>query len=246
LSSSSEDEAAVEVKKSEEGSKINADIQRDSDSQRTNVYSSSSSKKIKQQPSPAESSSTIGTSEVSDFDVASYKFDDDLVLGDYNVFSPLENENIVMQSDERKVLASKNEKTPHSQKKRASLSYKTKIEDKVPCYVTPTSEQRLCPLPQLPWADRKEVWKSMVNKDEKASLDRDVNMFDEHPCLQPRMRAILLDWLIEVCEVYKLHRETYYLTVDYLDRYLTIKKNISKNHLQLIGITCLFIASKVK
>lgn len=122
---------------------------------------------------------------------------------------------------------------------------RTKVDDAVPCYVTPTSEQRLCPLPLLPWANREAVWTNMIRKDERASLDRDVNMFDSHPGLQPRMRAILLDWLIEVCEVYKLHRETYYLTIDYLDRYLTMKQNISKNQLQLIGITCLFIASKV-
>jgi G1/S-specific cyclin-E1 len=119
-------------------------------------------------------------------------------------------------------------------------------EDSMPCYVTPTSEQRLCPLPILPWANRESVWTNMIRKDEKGSLARDVNMFDKHPTLQPRMRAILLDWLIEVCEVYKLHRETYYLTVDYLDRYLTANQNISKNQLQLIGITCLFIASKVE
>lgn len=59
------------------------------------------------------------------------------------------------------------------------------------------------------------------------------------------MRAILLDWLIEVCEVYKLHRETYYLAVDYLDRFLEVTSNISKTCLQLIGITCLFVAAKV-
>lgn len=86
----------------------------------------------------------------------------------------------------------------------------------------------------------------MVRKDEAASIERDVNMFDRHPSLNSRMRAILLDWLIEVCEVYKLHRETFFLTVDYIDRYLTIKENISKNQLQLIGITCLFIAAKVE
>lgn len=86
----------------------------------------------------------------------------------------------------------------------------------------------------------------MIRKDERASLGRKADMFDKHPGLQPRMRAILLDWLIEVCEVYKLHRETYYLTIDYLDRYLSLKENISKNQLQLIGITCLFIASKVR
>lgn len=218
------------------------------DSQATTVVYSSSSK-INQQKnaktisidivsSPAESSSSV---EGSDFDAVTNLDVDDLV-SDYSVFSPLESESL---QDERKLMINKNEKTPHSQKKR-SLCYKTKLEDKVPCYVTPTSEQRICPLPLLKWADREAVWTNMVRKDEKASLSRDVNMFEQHPGLQPRMRAILLDWLIEVCEVYKLHRETYYLTVDYLDRYVTAKSSISKNQLQLIGITCLFIASKVR
>lgn len=143
-------------------------------------------------------------------------------------------------------LKSKCEKTPHATKKRNSVYYKTKVEDTVPCYVTSTSESRLCPLPMLTWAKSSNVWDNMCRKDERASLDRDANMFENHPGLQPRMRAILLDWLIEVCEVYKLHRETYYLTVDYLDRYLSTITNISKNQLQLIGITCLFIASKVE
>lgn len=72
-------------------------------------------------------------------------------------------------------------------------------------------------------------------------------MFQKHPSLQPRMRAILLDWLIEVCEVYKLHRETYYLAMDYIDRFLSLHNEpVPKNQLQLIGITCLFIASKVE
>ncbi|XP_031639176.1 G1/S-specific cyclin-E-like [Contarinia nasturtii] len=63
---------------------------------------------------------------------------------------------------------------------------------------------------------------------------------------QQRMRAILLDRLCEVCEVYKLHRETYYLALDYLDRYLSTIVSISKTLLKLIGITCLFIAAKVE
>lgn len=209
----------------------------------SNKSSKSSSAVIEIVSSP-ESATSNGTSEVSDFDAVTNLDVDDLV-SDYSVFSPLETESL---KNDRKLLVNKNEKTPHSQKKQQpvpTLYYKTKVDDKVPCYVTPSSEQRVCPLPILPWADRESVWKSMVRKDEKASLSRDVNMFESHPGLQPRMRAILLDWLIEVCEVYKLHRETYYLTVDYLDRYLTAKQNISKNQLQLIGITCLFVASKV-
>ncbi|XP_055599103.1 G1/S-specific cyclin-E [Uranotaenia lowii] len=114
------------------------------------------------------------------------------------------------------------------------------------CCVTPSSELRSCPLPTLLWAESTEVWKLMCRKDEKASLEREPSMFDQHPGLQPRMRAILLDWLIEVCEVYKLHRETYYLAVDYIDRFLSRKKEQKKTHLQLLGITSLFVAAKVE
>ena len=56
-----------------------------------------------------------------------------------------------------------------------------------------------------------------------------------NPALMPRMRAILLDWIIEVCEVYRLHRETFYLAVDFIDRYLSTLKEMPKTRLQLIG-----------
>lgn len=108
------------------------------------------------------------------------------------------------------------------------------------------SDMRACPLPLLSWANAKDVWRFMCDKDKRSSLDRNANMLQNHQGLQPRMRAILLDWLNEVCEVYKLHRETYYLALDYLDRYLSTNVSISKTYLQLIGITCLFIAAKVE
>lgn len=118
------------------------------------------------------------------------------------------------------------------------------------CFLTPSASNstsiRPSPLPtSLPWADGSQVWSLMCLGDEKTLIQRDPEMFQRHPTLQPRMRAILLDWLIEVCEVYKLHRETYYLAMDYIDRYLSIHRDLPKNQLQLIGITCLFIASKV-
>uniref|UniRef100_A0A182T734 Cyclin N-terminal domain-containing protein n=1 Tax=Anopheles maculatus TaxID=74869 RepID=A0A182T734_9DIPT len=90
------------------------------------------------------------------------------------------------------------------------------------CYLTASHKQRSCPMPRLSWADSVDMWILMSRKDELAWLARKPFMFDEHPGLQPRMRAILLDWLNEVCEVYKLHRETYYLAVDYIDRYLSV------------------------
>ena len=50
----------------------------------------------------------------------------------------------------------------------------------------------------------------------------------------------------QVCEVYRLHRETLHLAVDFVDRYLSYQSKIAKQRLQLIGVTSLFIASKIE
>ncbi|AWP02033.1 putative G1/S-specific cyclin-E1 [Scophthalmus maximus] len=100
------------------------------------------------------------------------------------------------------------------------------------------------PLPALCWASKDVVWSNMLEKDK--TYTRDVHVMEKHPHLQPKMRAILLDWLMEVSEVYKLHRETYHLAQDYFDRFMATQRNVFKSTLQLIGITCLFIAAKVE
>lgn len=100
------------------------------------------------------------------------------------------------------------------------------------------------PLPVLCWASKDVVWSNMLAKDR--TYTRNVRLMDKHPHLQPKMRAILLDWLMEVSEVYKLHRETYHLAQDYFDRFMATQRNVFKSTLQLIGITCLFIAAKVE
>lgn len=56
----------------------------------------------------------------------------------------------------------------------------------------------------------------------------------------------ILSVLLQVCEVYALHRETFYLAQDFFDRFMLTQKNINKSMLQLIGITSLFIASKLE
>lgn len=60
------------------------------------------------------------------------------------------------------------------------------------------------------------------------------------------MRSVLLDWLMEVSDAYRLHRQTFYLAQDYFDRFMLTQKDVQKGVLQLVGITCLFIASKVE
>ncbi|XP_063950906.1 G1/S-specific cyclin-E [Lytechinus pictus] len=103
---------------------------------------------------------------------------------------------------------------------------------------------RASPIPLLHWDDLPEVWSIMTRKE--AMCPRKHDCLKRHPSLGERMRAILLDWLIEVCEVYRLHRESFYLAVDFVDKYLAAKENIPKTKLQLIGITSLFVAAKLE
>ncbi|KAJ0980251.1 hypothetical protein J5N97_008506 [Dioscorea zingiberensis] len=57
------------------------------------------------------------------------------------------------------------------------------------------------------------------------------------------MRGILVDWLVEVAEEYKLVADTLYLTVSYIDRFLS-SNAITRQQLQLVGVASMFIASK--
>ena len=57
-------------------------------------------------------------------------------------------------------------------------------------------------------------------------------------------RKILVDWLIEVQHEYKLSTETLQISVLLLERCLGESDDIPRNKLQLLGVTCLFVASK--
>ena len=58
------------------------------------------------------------------------------------------------------------------------------------------------------------------------------------------MRAILVDWLVEVQESFELNHETLYTAVKTLDLYMS-KKSVNKEALQLVGATACLIACKI-
>jgi cyclin A len=58
----------------------------------------------------------------------------------------------------------------------------------------------------------------------------------------PNMRSILVDWLVEVAEEYKLVSDTLYLTVSYIDRFLS-DKALNRQRLQLLGVSAMLVAS---
>lgn len=128
------------------------------------------------------------------------------------------------------------------------------------------------PLPRLNWADPELLWDHLKRQDSQ-HLAPETDLRRRHPGITATMRSILLDWMLEascnslsspplpsppsftavvihfrpqVCEVYRLHRETFYLAVNLYDRFLDSQCSIPKEALQKIGITCLFAAAKIE
>ena len=59
--------------------------------------------------------------------------------------------------------------------------------------------------------------------------------------ISPKMRAVLVDWLVEVADEFKLQAETLYLAVSYVDRFRTVNV-VTRDKLQLLGVTALRVA----
>ncbi|XP_027368331.1 cyclin-A1-1-like [Abrus precatorius] len=96
--------------------------------------------------------------------------------------------------------------------------------------------------PQLCATYACDIYKNLRESEEKKrpsanfmeTIQKDINV---------SMRAILIDWLVEVAEEYRLVPDTLYLTVNYIDRYLS-GNAMNRQRLQLLGVASMMIASK--
>lgn len=61
--------------------------------------------------------------------------------------------------------------------------------------------------------------------------------------LDETMRAVLVDWIIDVHDRWELSEDTLFLCVNLIDRYL-YGNIVPRSKFQLVGVACLFIASK--
>jgi len=95
--------------------------------------------------------------------------------------------------------------------------------------------------PQVVGTVAKDIFKYLKNiecdylpKQDYMTSQQDIN---------EKMRAILIDWLVDVNVKFKLVPECLFMTVNCIDRFLTIKQ-VSRQKLQLVGVASLLIACK--
>lgn len=94
---------------------------------------------------------------------------------------------------------------------------------------------------QVPTDYLYDIWKNLQNDELDFSVG--TNFMENQTDLNEKMRAILIDWLVEVHNKFRLQSETLFLAVNLIDRYLA-KKSVLRSLLQLLGITALYIACK--
>ena len=68
---------------------------------------------------------------------------------------------------------------------------------------------------------------------------------DKHTDINEKMRAILVDWMLELSKSFKLKLDTVQLAIYILDTYLYMSKNVLRKSIQLIGCVALGLASKL-
>lgn len=74
-----------------------------------------------------------------------------------------------------------------------------------------------------------------------------IDYMSKFEILNIEKRGILISWIQSCCQNLGLSRNTFYLSVEIIDIYLSITKDeIDLDKLKLIGVTCLFIAHKME
>ena len=83
----------------------------------------------------------------------------------------------------------------------------------------------------------------LANKLGQVKMLPNAHYMDNQHEIQWSMRAVLMDWLVQVHHRFNLLPETLFLCVNYIDRFLSCKV-VSLGKLQLVGATAIFIAAK--
>ena len=86
-----------------------------------------------------------------------------------------------------------------------------------------------------------EMYQNLLN--EEKELKNLFGYMENQPDINEKMRAMLIDWIIDVHFKFKLKSDTLFLTVWLIDRYLS-EKQMKRGRLQLLGVTSMLISCK--
>ena len=89
-----------------------------------------------------------------------------------------------------------------------------------------------------------EIYLNFLEDEQNISVRPKIGYIIAQRDINEQMRAILIDWLIEVHYRFKLKEETLYQTVWIIDTYLS-KSPIARAKLQLLGVASLLISCKL-
>merc|ERR1711962_1931596 len=98
--------------------------------------------------------------------------------------------------------------------------------------------------PQLVVDYVNEIYEYMRMMEKSQAIKKDY-LTGKIGAILPKMRSVLVEWLVEVHQQFSLLQETLYLSVAILDRFMQVAaEKIPRKHLQLVGVSAMFIAAK--
>ena len=88
-----------------------------------------------------------------------------------------------------------------------------------------------------------EIYVNLLLEETEATTKPKFGYMNTQPEINEIMRAILIDWIIDVHLRFNLRQETLFMTIWLIDTYLSFAF-VHRDKLQLLGITCLLISCK--
>ena len=88
-----------------------------------------------------------------------------------------------------------------------------------------------------------ELYSNLLEEEKNLNIKPKFGYMDFQTDINEKMRAILVDWIIEIHDKFHYKSQTLYQTIWLIDTYLSIKY-IERGDFQLLGLGCLYISCK--
>jgi hypothetical protein len=94
-----------------------------------------------------------------------------------------------------------------------------------------------------PFIFRWEIFSNLQTRERQFTIGR---YLYNQPAITPHMRAVLVDWLVQVNNEFENQLETFFLAIKMVDKFLNNGPQVPRAEVQLVGVACLLLASKLE